>query len=259
MIMDAIVTAGGIPLPGEPLYEDTLGKSKALLDIAGKPMIQWVLDALCAAETIGHIIVVGLAEDSGLVCSKIGGYLPNQGSMLNNIKAGVEKVMELNSAAHHVLLVSSDIPAITGVMVDWVVNTTMQTDEDIYYNVISRSTMEARYPGSNRTFTRFKDIELCGGDMNVARTTLTTNDAFWEKVIAARKSPLKQASLVGFDTLILLLLHAITLEGAVKKVTKRIGLTGSAIVCPYAEVGMDVDKPHQLEMMRADLARLQAA
>ena len=29
--MDAIVTAGGIPQPGEPLYEYTQGKSKALL------------------------------------------------------------------------------------------------------------------------------------------------------------------------------------------------------------------------------------
>ena len=40
--MDAIVTAGGIPMPGEPLYEYTNGSPKALLDIAGKPMIQWV-------------------------------------------------------------------------------------------------------------------------------------------------------------------------------------------------------------------------
>ena len=26
------------------------------------------------------------------------------------------------------------------------------------------------------------------------------------------------------------------------------------MVCPFAEIGMDVDKPHQLEMMRADLS-----
>ena len=32
-------------------------------------------------------------------------------------------------------------------------------------------------------------------------------------------------------------------------------ITGRAIVCPYAEVGMDVDKPHQLEIMRADLRK----
>jgi CTP:molybdopterin cytidylyltransferase MocA len=259
MKMDAIVTAGGIPQPGEPLYEFTQGKSKAMLDIVGKPMIQWVLDALCEAATIDHVIIVGLAEDSSLECTKLAGYLPNQPSMLSNVKAGLQKVREINPGVNHVLLVSSDIPTITGEMVDYVVNTSMQTDEDAYYNVISRQVMEARFPGSNRTYTRLKDIELCGGDMNVIRASLSTNESFWEKVIAARKNALKQASLLGFDTLILVLFHAITLDGAVQRVTKRVGLTGRALVCPFAEVGMDVDKPNQLEMVRADLARQKSA
>jgi GTP:adenosylcobinamide-phosphate guanylyltransferase len=259
MIMDAIVTAGGIPQPGEPLYDYTQGKSKAMLDVNGKAMIQWVLDALCEAATVGHIVIVGLSEDSGLECAKLAGYLPNEETMLGNVKAGLRKVREINPSVQHVLLVSSDIPTITGEMVDYVVNTAMQTDEDAYYNVISRQTMEARFPGSKRTYTRLKDIELCGGDMNVIRASLSTNESFWEKVIAARKNALKQASLLGFDTLILVLLHAITLDGAVKRVTKRVGLTGRALVCPYAEVGMDVDKPNQLEMVRADLARQNSA
>ena len=45
-IIDAIVTAGGIPQSGDPLYAYSNGDSKALIDVAGKPMIQWVLDAL---------------------------------------------------------------------------------------------------------------------------------------------------------------------------------------------------------------------
>jgi hypothetical protein len=35
----------------------------------------------------------------------------------------------------------------------------------------------------------------------------------------------------------------------------RLNITGKAVVCPYAEVGMDVDKPHQLEIMREDLKK----
>ncbi len=50
--MDAIVTAGGIPLPEEPLYDATQGHPKALVDVAGKPMVQWVLDALTEARSI---------------------------------------------------------------------------------------------------------------------------------------------------------------------------------------------------------------
>ena len=29
--------------------------------------------------------------------------------------------------------------------------------------------MEKRFPGSKRTWTRLKDMEVCGGDLNVAR------------------------------------------------------------------------------------------
>lgn len=255
MKLDALVTAGGVPEPGEPLFEVCLGQSKALLDVASKPMIQWVLDALCEAETVDHVVIVGLPPDSGLVCPKIAGYIPNQGSMLNNIKTGLSKVLEINPESKHTLIVSSDIPTITATMVNWVVNTAMQTDEDAYYNVIDRKTMESRFPGSNRSYTHLKGLDVCGGDMNVIRTTLTARGDFWDKVIASRKNVLKQASLIGFDTLILLLLRQLTLENAIKRVTERVGLTGRALLCPYAEIGMDVDKPGQLEIVRADLIK----
>ncbi|MDD5468913.1 MAG: nucleotidyltransferase family protein [Anaerolineales bacterium] len=254
--MDAVVTAGGIPQPGEPLYDYTRGQSKALLDVAGKPMIQWVLDALSAARSVENVVVMGLGEDTGVSCPKVRAWVPNQGEMLENIRHGVIRVIELNPATRHVLLVSSDIPAITGEMVDWVVDAAMQSDDDVYYNVIERSVMEKRYPGSKRSFTRLKDIEVCGGDMNVVRAkTATGNDAMWSRIIAARKNVFKQAALIGYDTLILLVLRMITLDQAVTTAASRLGITGRAIVCPYAEVGMDVDKPHQLELVREDMAR----
>src|SRR3972149_4854187 len=80
--MDAIVTAGGIPQVGEPLYEFTQGSPKALLDIAGKPMVQWVLDALSCSETIERVVIISLPEESGLQCTKKVTYVPNQGGLL---------------------------------------------------------------------------------------------------------------------------------------------------------------------------------
>ena len=254
--MYAIVTAGGIPQPGEPLYEYTQGQSKALLDIAGKPMIQWVLDALSAASTVEGVVVMGLSPEAGLNCSKPMIFIPNQGEMLTNILSGVKKVLELAPKAAHALVVSSDIPAITGLSVDWVVNTALKTDHDVYYNVISREVMEKRFPGSRRSYTRLKEVEVCGGDMNVVRTlTVTGKDELWKRIIDSRKNAFKQASLLGFDLLFLLLLRQITIEKAEQKVSRRIGLKGKVVLCPYAEVGMDVDKPHQLELMRLDLAQ----
>ncbi len=254
--MDAIVTAGGIPQPGEPLYEFTLGTSKAMLDVVGKPMIQWVLDALEDAQTIDGIVIIGLPTDSEVVSSKVMARIPNQGGMVDNIRTGVNKVLEMKPGAQHVLLVSSDIPTITAEMVDWVVNTALESDHEAYYNVITRQVMEQRFPGSKRSYMRLRDVEVCGGDMNLIKTSLVTqNDELWNKLVAARKNALKQAALIGYDTLFLVFFHLVDLDGAVKKAAKRLHLTGRAILCPYAEVGMDVDKPFQLELVRTDLSR----
>ena len=68
--MDAIVTAGGIPRPEDPLYTYSHGDSKALIDVAGKPMIQWVLDALGNAKQVDNVIIIGLSPKSGVTCKK---------------------------------------------------------------------------------------------------------------------------------------------------------------------------------------------
>ena len=256
--MDAIVIAGGIPEPGDPLYEYTQGQPKALLDIAGKPMVQWVLDALGGAETILRVVLIGLSEDDGLDCAKEITYVPNQGGMLQNVRAGIEKVLEINPQARHVLGVSSDIPTINSEMVDWMVRKNQETDLDLYYTVIRRTVMEERFPNSNRSYTRLKDAEVCGGDMNMIRAnTVRSNDELWDRIIAARKNVFKQAALLGYGNLFLLLSRQLTIQGAVKRVTKRMDITGEAVFSPYAEVGMDVDKPHQLEIVRAELMHQQ--
>jgi GTP:adenosylcobinamide-phosphate guanylyltransferase len=254
--MDAVVTAGGIPLPDEALYPYTQGISKALLDIGGKPMIQWVLDALGGANTINNVIVVGLKADSGITCKKPMHFIPNKGKMLDNIRAGVRKSLEVNPGSKFTLLAASDTPAIKPEMVDWVVTAAMESDDDIYYNVIKREVMEARFPNSKRTYTHLKGMDVCGGDINVVRSSTASDESdIWERITNARKSPIKQAALIGFDTLLLLLLRQLTIEKTIQKVAKRLKVKGRGIVCPYAEVGMDVDKPHQLEIMRADLVK----
>jgi len=255
--MDAIVTAGGIPLPEEPLYPATQGNSKALVDIAGKPMIQWVLDALAQAKTVDNVIIVGLTEKSDIKYKKPLHFVSNQGKMVENLRAGAKKLLEVNPKADYALFVSSDIPAINGEMVDWVVNTAMETRKDIYYNVILRETMEKRFPDSRRTFTKLEDMEVCGGDMNVGSLGLLADDEndIWEKITNSRKSPLKQAALIGFGTAIRLMTGKLSLQKAEENIMAKLGITGRAIVCPYAEVGMDVDKMFQLEIMRADFKK----
>jgi GTP:adenosylcobinamide-phosphate guanylyltransferase len=252
--INAMVTAGGIPQPGEHLYEFSQGESKALIDIDGKPMVQWVLDALSGSKSIDNVVLVGLDPSSGVTCKKTLLFLPNQGGMLTNIRAAAEKVAELSPKAKQVLIVSSDIPAITPAMVDWVVEN-LQPEDDLLYTVISREVMEARFPNSMRSYTKLKDIELCGGDLNAASMhAILSENGIWEKLADARKNALKQASLVGFDLLLLVLLRRLDLEAAARRASRNLGLHGHALPTPYAEIGMDVDKAHHLETIRRDMA-----
>lgn len=254
--MNAIVTAGGIPQPGDKLYAYSNGDSKALIDVAGKPMVQWILDALGEAKKVDQVIVIGLSPKSGLTCKKPLHYVSNQGRMLANITAGVNKSLDLNPKGEYVLIVSSDIPGLKGDMVDWLVKTCMQTKDDLYYGVCPREVMEARYPESNRTFTKLKDMEVCGSDINVTHVRMVTEHLdTWEQLIGNRKSPLRQAAVIGVDTFFQLATGQFTLQGLVERASQRIGIKGRAIIWDKAEPCMDVDKPHQLELMREDLAR----
>ncbi|MEK6751730.1 MAG: nucleotidyltransferase family protein [Chloroflexota bacterium] len=251
--MDAIITAGGIPLPGDPLYAYSKGDSKALIDVAGKPMVQWILDALGDAKKVDNVIIIGLSPKSGLTCKKPLHYISNQGRMLANIVTGVNKAIELNKKNEYVLLVSSDIPALKADMVDWLVKTCMETKDDLYYGVCPREVMEARFPTSKRTFTKLKDMEVCGADINVIHVNQTTQHLdTWEQLIGNRKSPLRQAAVIGWDTLFQLFTRQFTLQGLVERASARIGIKGRVLIWSQAEPCMDVDKPHQLELMRDD-------
>jgi GTP:adenosylcobinamide-phosphate guanylyltransferase len=253
--MDAIVTAGGIPRPEDSLYRYSHGDSKALIDVAGKPMVQWVLDALGDAKHVDNVIVVGLSPKSGVTCKKPLYFVSNKGRMLANIVAGVNRALELDETNEYLLIASSDIPALKPDMVDWLIETCMKTQDDLYYGICPREVMEARFPDSKRTYTKLKDMQLCGSDINIAHVRMATEHLdMWETLIGSRKSPLRQASIIGLDTFFQVLTRTITLDALVEKVCSRIGITGRAIRWKSAEPCMDVDKPHQLELLRADLA-----
>ena len=156
--MDAIVTAGGIPQPNEPLYAYTKGESKALLDIAGKPMIQWVLDALGNAKNVDNVIITGLSPKSKVTCKKPIYFISNQGRMLANIVTGVEKSLELNKKNEYVLIVSSDIPALTSAQVDWLIETSMQTQDDLYTRSILKAFSPAPLPPRHAMVAAFTHL-----------------------------------------------------------------------------------------------------
>jgi CTP:molybdopterin cytidylyltransferase MocA len=252
--MDAVLLAGGIPLPNDPLYVETSGRSKALLDVAGKPMAQWLLDALGASDQIENVLVVGLEPSSGLICKKPLAFLPDDRGLLENILFGLAYVRGHTPDATHILLASTDIPAVTHEIIDWRIEAARKANADLDYVVVERHTMEARFPNSKRSFVRLQDVEVCGGDLNILRVDLSGKTDLWEGLIAARKSARRQVALLGYDLLFRLLTRRITLKQAEQQLSQRLGLNGHVVVSPYAELAMDIDKPSQLAALREDLS-----
>jgi GTP:adenosylcobinamide-phosphate guanylyltransferase len=252
--MQALLMCGSVPDPKDPLYPYTQGGPKAMLDVAGKPMAQWVLDALTGSRAVEGIVIIGLDPDCGLTTSKPVAYLPDQGAAVPNALAGVDRALALQPATSHVLLASCDVPAVTAEMIDWRVAAGLEAAADFDYVAIERRVMEARYPGSRRTYTPLRGTQVCGGDINMAHVRLAKDAALVTRLTEARKSPLRMASLIGWNVLLLFLFRRLTVESGERLVSRNLGIATRIHLCPYAELGMDIDKPHQLEILREDLA-----
>lgn len=256
-MIDVILAAGGEVQPDDPLYPLTQGRPKALLPVAGRPMAQWVLNALAASPRIGRVVVIGLTPEHGLTCGdKPVDYIPSAGGLVENARAGLARVLQLNPPARLALWASADVPAVRAEQIDWLLDSCSQTDHDFYYTVIERRVMEQRYPASRRSYTYLKDVVVCGGDVNVLATRLAANDnSLGNKIALARKNVFRQAALIGFDSLFWLALRRLTLKQAEQIASERLGLRGRAILCPYAEIGMDIDKPFQYDILAKELAK----
>ncbi len=245
--ISAIVLAGGKITDDDPLFPLIGSAKKSMLNVAGKPMIQWVIEAVDQAEMVSNVIVAGLEEELWFDVKKPITTIPDAGTMLTNIKRGLTVVNEGGHGERFALLASGDIPAITPEIVDWRVRGALEIGADINYAVVTKETMEARFPNSQRSYVRLRDMLVCGGDLNVLSTALIGKDELWDRLIQARKSAWRQVSLLGYDLLLQFLLRRISLEGAGMKVSTRLGLHGVGTVSPYAEVAMDIDKPAHLE------------
>ena len=255
--MDCIVVAGGIPGPDDPMYEYTQGQPKALLDMEGRTMLERVMDALQTAENVERVVVVGLEGDMGMQFRRaVDMYLPDHGSMVANVIVGVEWLRQDKPDISTVLFCTSDLPALTGANVDSFLQSCEPFDKGIYYIFVTREAMEARFPDSKRTYVKLKGLEIAGGDIAIAQVDLAdTHEELWRALTDARKHAWKLARVVGIRVLLKLLFRRLSIEDIEETAARIIDRPAQIVLDAPAEMAMDVDKPQQLELLRADLRR----
>jgi hypothetical protein len=238
------------------MYEMTQGKSKALLDMNGRTMLERVVDALQAAQTVGEIVVVGLGSDLGMSFQKPVYHVTDHGSLLKNALAGIAKMRELHPETNLVMLCSADIPTITPAIVDDFIQKCAPYDKGMVYNFVDKPTLEARFPHSYRTYVKLKDALVAGGDVTLIQADLTdSNQEIWEALTNARKHAWQLARVIGFRFMLKFLLRQLSfadIEATALRITKR---PCQIMLNPHAEIAMDADKPEQVALLRADIER----
>jgi NDP-sugar pyrophosphorylase family protein len=251
-----LVTAGHAPQENDPLAEQTNGGPKALIPIAGKPMIAHVVDALAGSRYVAHVGVVDLDPSWDVSFSVPAEYVPGTGDLLGNVEAGLYHVVERYPALDGVVLCTSDVPTLTAAIIDAFIEACFETDHDLYYPIVERSVMEARFPASARTYVHLREGDFAGGDVFLFRPGLSMeNRELWDNLARARKNALRQVRMFGIWPLLKLIARRLSLNEAEQRACDVLQIRGHAVVFPHAEVGMDVDKPFQLEIAREELEK----
>lgn len=248
--MDAIILAGSVN-SGE-MRESSGAAAEGMIQINGKFMVQYVMEALLGSSNINRIILVGVPElqqhfqDWPQVVFAPAGGTPVK-SLLNGLKHIDHPRM--------VLVATDDIPLITTDAVDHFLEQCRDKEADLFYPVISRDVNEERFPGSVRTYVKLKDGTFTGGNIFLINPNKVPQCAAKaEEFVQARKKPLELCRLVGFTFLLKFLTRSLSILETESRVSALLGITGHAVVSPYPEVGLDVDKPSDLEMVKNLLA-----
>jgi CTP:molybdopterin cytidylyltransferase MocA len=259
--MDAIVTAGGISKPDDPLYGVTGVDKKALIPLVGKPMVNWVLEALTGSGFIDNIVLVGLSsEEVKFPNTSSIHFVESVGGMIDNILVAVDRVKQINPTVRKVLLCSSDIPLITPETLRGFIEECGTQEADVYYAAVEKKTMETRFPNSKRMFVPFKGGRYSGGDLILANSDAPdrVDLDFFRALTGLRKNYWEQVRLLGFGFILRFLLRRMTVEEAAKRASQIIKIDARVVETRFAEVGMDLDKPHQYEIIKSILEKRHA-
>lgn len=257
--MHAIITAGGTLNADSPLFLETGIAKKALIPIAGKPMIQWVIDAIAGSRQIDGLIVVGLKEGEVDPGGKPIRYVEDHGSIVDNVLAGAAVAQEIDPNTHKILLSSSDIPLITSEIIDEFIDICLQKKGEVYYTVVEKKTMEARFPDSQRTFTAVKGGCYSGGDLMMIDTrAVNANIELIRGATGHRKNFLAQARLLGFTFIFRFIFRLMDLEEGERRARKAFNVNGYILDYHRAEIAMDVDKLHHYQLVKRELEARQS-
>jgi CTP:molybdopterin cytidylyltransferase MocA len=132
---------------------------KCLVEMAGRPMIQWVLDAVRGARCVDRLVVVG--PEGPLRSAGVEAPVVHQdgGTYTDSLQAGVGSVR-----GDTVLVIAADVPLVLPDGVDEYVTDCLASGADVCFPAVSWEAMQARFPGARKTWYDLRDGKLTKGN-----------------------------------------------------------------------------------------------
>ena len=239
---------GGAP---DPMAAAAGVSHKALLPVAGVPMLLRVVSALRASPAVGRIAAsIEAPEETLAGVEGLEGVLPRAAAP-SPARSAAAALEEFGAP---LLVTTADHALLTPEMVGHFVSAAPEGAAAAA--ALARSeTVLAAYPGTRRTWLRVRDGAFSGCNLFLLAEAegAAKAVAFWRRVEAERKRPLAIARLLGPLTLLRFALGRLTLRAALDALERRCGARLAAVEMPFADAAVDVDKPADLALAEAVL------
>lgn len=246
-MFDSVVLAGGGK--PEPLTEQEGVSNKAFIEVHGKPLLAYILQALQETPLVKDPVVIGPEKELTEFYKE--GYsfkaVSEKGGMLDNLAAGFENV-EHNKPC---LVVTGDIPLLNAQSVENFLALCEPYDRDLYYPVFRREECLLHFPETERTYVRLSEGYITGGNLGLIKPAwFLENREDLDLFISYRKNPLKLLRIFPISFLFKYLLKTLSVKDLEEYLSRLLNLQARAVFGSAVEIAVDVDKPSDLELIK---------
>jgi len=214
--------------------------------INGKKILNYIVDALQNSGCIDRIMLAA-PKEAALDLPYGVEHTLSESALPDTAFAGSKA---LNDGGK-LLFVTDDIPFLTSeAIIDFLGRCEENIDMQLQYPLIYKESCERAYPGVQRTYVCFKEGRFTGGNLTLCdRNIISDGQRVAKKIFDMRKSPFKMAKWVGWSFVCRFMLHKIALSEANEMASKMTGFRCQSVLTKYAEIGMDLDKPSDWQIM----------
>ena len=249
--MDALIL-GGAPNKG-PLRKISCAEYEAGINIAGRPMIDYVISTLSKVPVISRIVVVCdesvLSEESK---NQVNSIVKPGRTLFESLDNGIRAT----ETREPLLVLTADIPLISKEALEDFLQQCQSQKADVYYSFVPKEVNENKYPGVRRTYVKLREGVFTGGNIVLLSPEIIgEHTQVLNKAISLRKKTLKLCLMLGWKYLFYLVTGRLTIRQIEEQVARILKIKAVGVISTFPEVGIDVDKPGDFYLVSRVLAK----